>query len=172
MFDLARQNGWSVLTSFGGGCPVTDAAFPGFRAEATEADRQICRDWSSAVRDAVVARTPDFVLTSSAGRVQLVDDGTGRPQEAQFVDGLVRTWQEWAEAGVTVVALGGVPFNGEVRSPDCVMVNAADPLRCAVPRAEAQPPDPYLLAVDQAHSADIRAFNADPTSAMRIGATR
>lgn len=162
VLDLARQNGWSVLTSFGGGCPVTDAPFLGFRAEATEADRQICRDWSSAVRDAVVARIPDFVLTSSAGRVQLVDDGTGRPQEAQFVDGLVRTWQEWAEAGVTVVALGGVPFNGEVRSPDCVMVNAADPLRCAVPRAEAQPPDPYLLAVDQADSADIRAFDADP----------
>lgn len=162
LFDLARQNHWSVLTTFGGGCPVIDAPFVGFREAAPEADQVRCRDWSSGVRAAVVEQKPDYVLTSSAGRVQLVDDGTGRPQDIQFTDGLVRTWKEWADAGIAVIPLGGVPFNGEVRSPDCVVVNATDPRACAVPRSEAQPLDPYLVAAAQAASPAIRAFDADP----------
>ena len=162
VLDLARQKNWSVVMSFGGGCPVIDAPFIGFREPAPAADQERCRAWSTAVREAVVQRNPEYVLTSSAGRVQLVDDGTGRTQEAQFVDGLVRTWTEWAEAGTTVVALGGVPFNGEVRSPDCVLVHAADPLACAAPRGEAQPRDPYLVAAAQANIPGIRAFDADP----------
>jgi peptidoglycan/LPS O-acetylase OafA/YrhL len=162
VLDLARQNHWTVLLSYGGGCPVIDAPFTGFREPASVTDRDRCRQWATAVREAVVRESPDYVLTSSAGRVQFVDDGTGRTQEEQFVDGLLRTWTEWANAGTTVVALGGVPFNGEVRSPDCVLVNADDPLACAVPRGEAQPRDPYLLAAAQAESPDIRVFDADP----------
>lgn len=162
VFDLAREHHWMVRTSFGGGCPVIDAPFVGFREPASDADRDRCRDWSTAVRQAVVEDAPDYVLTSSAGRVQLVDDGSGRPQQAQFVEGLQRTWQEWTRAGVTVVALGGVPFNGEVRSADCVLVNAKNPLACAVPRAEAQPEDPYLVAADLAGSPSVRAFDASP----------
>ncbi|MDF2559691.1 MAG: oatA 1 [Microbacterium sp.] len=162
VFDLARQKHWSVLASFGGGCPVIDAPFIGFREPAPAADQERCRAWSTAVREAVVQQKPDYVLTSSAGRVQLVDDGTGRPQGMQFTDGLEWTWTAWADAGVTVVALGGVPFNGEVRSPDCVLVNAGDPLACAASRGEAQPRDPYLDAAAQANSPGIRAFDADP----------
>ena len=161
VFDLARQNHWSVRASFGGGCPVIDAPFVGFRVAAPAAEQQRCREWSAAVRAAVVAEKPDYVLTSSAGRVQLVDDGTGRPQEAQFVDGLQRMWDAWTAAGVSVVALGGVPFNGEVRSPDCVVVHPADPLACAVPRSQAQPADPYLLAAEHANGRGVRAFDAD-----------
>ncbi|WP_227992066.1 MULTISPECIES: acyltransferase family protein [unclassified Microbacterium] len=162
VFDLARQNHWSVTASFGGGCPVIDVPFVGFRKAAPGADQQKCRDWSTAVRAAVVEQKPDFVLTSSAGRVQLVEDGSGRPQDVQFADGLVRTWTEWADAGITVIPLGGVPFNGEVRSPDCVVVNAGNPGACAVPRSEAQPSDPYLVAAAQSASPAIRAFDADP----------
>lgn len=91
-----------------------------------------------------------------------MDDGTGRPQSEQFADGLRRIWQRWTDSGATVLALGGVPLNGEVRSPDCVLVNARDPLACAVPREEAQPPDPYLLAASDAADPAIRAFDADP----------
>lgn len=80
----------------------------------------------------------------------------------QFADGLVRTGTDWAAAGVTVVPLGGVPFNAEVRSPDCVLVNAADPRVCAVRSDEAQPSDPYLVAAAQTNAPGVRAFDADP----------
>ena len=162
VFDLARENNWYVLTSFGGGCPVIDAPFVGFREPAAIADRMVCRDWASAVRKAVLEKAPDVVLTSSAARVQLIDDGTDRPQSVQFADGLLRTWHQWSAAGVEVVALGGVPFNGEVRSPDCVVTNPSDPLVCAVPREKAQPEDPYIAAAAQTTDPRIRAFDADP----------
>lgn len=141
---------------------MIDAPFIGFREPATAAEQERCETWSSAVQAAVVEATPDVVLTSSAGRVQLVDDGSDRPQTDQFADGLQRTWRAWADAGVTVVALGGVPFNGEVRSPDCLLVNARNPLACAVPIAEAQPADPYLLAASAAADPSIRSFDAGP----------
>jgi peptidoglycan/LPS O-acetylase OafA/YrhL len=162
VFDLARAQGWTVTTSFGGGCPVIDAPFVGFREPASAAERDRCQEWSTAVQAAVVAATPDVVLTSSAGRVQLVDDGSERPQSDQFADGLQRTWRSWADAGVTVIALGGVPFNGEVRSPDCLLINARNPLACAVPIAEAQPEDPYLRAAAAAADPAIRSFDAGP----------
>ncbi|WP_363551283.1 acyltransferase family protein [Microbacterium sp. LWH12-1.2] len=162
VFDLARTEGWIVTTSFGGGCPVIDAPFVGFRTPASAAEQERCEAWSSAVQPAVLASAPDVVLTSSAGRVQLVDDGSDRPQTDQFADGLQRTWRAWADAGVAVIALGGVPFNGEVRSPDCLLVNARNPLACAVPVAEAQPTDPYLLAASAAADPAIRSFDAGP----------
>ncbi|MFE6734190.1 acyltransferase family protein [Microbacterium sp. NPDC057650] len=162
ILDLARARGWVVTTSFGGGCPVTDAPYIGFRTAAPSADRDSCRSWAGAVQEEVVQQHPDIVFTSSAGRVQLVDDGTGRAQRDQFVDGLVRAWTRWADAGTTVIPLGGVPFNGEVRDPNCLVLNRNAPLACAVPAEDANPPDPYLLAADRIHDARVRAFDASP----------
>ncbi|MFJ4173871.1 acyltransferase family protein [Microbacterium sp. NPDC089696] len=160
LFDLARERGWIVTTTFGGGCPVLDAPYVGFRTPWTAAERERCTDWSTAVQEAVREERPDAVFTSSAGSVELVDDGTGRPQQEQFVDGLLRTWRAWSADGIPVIALGGVPYNGEVRSPDCLLVNARDPLACAVPVDEALPADPYLAAAAAAADPGIRAFDA------------
>lgn len=160
VLDLARERGWQVTWSFGGGCPVIDAPYVGFRKPASPEERDRCRTWSKAVVDEVTTQAPDLVFTSSAGRVQLVDDGTGRPQHEQFVDGLVRAWTRWTEAGSTVVPLGGVPFNGEVRDPDCALLQRDHPARCAVPIAEADPPDPYLSAAARMKGDRVKAFDA------------
>ncbi|MGB4135539.1 MAG: SGNH hydrolase domain-containing protein, partial [Microbacterium sp.] len=162
VLDLAREHGWVVTTSFGGGCPVIDVPFLGFRQQASPDDIDRCRTWSQAVQDEIVRQEPDIVFTSSAGRVQLVDDSTGRPQQEQFVDGLMRTWARWADAGSQVVALGGVPFNGEVRDPDCVLLKNDDPRACAVADGAANPPDPYLIAAQRLASDRVTAFDASP----------
>jgi hypothetical protein len=162
ILDIARERGWIVTTSFGGGCPVIDAPFVGFRTKAPASEQERCRAWSRAVQDEVLRESPDLVFTSSAGRVQLVDDGTGRPQPEQFVNGLTRTWTRWADAGIAVIPLGGVPFNGEVRDPSCVLLNRDDPMDCAVASDAANPPDPYLLAADRVDDDRIVAFDASP----------
>lgn len=160
ILDIARRKGWSVTWSFGGGCPVNDAPYIGFRTPSSPADRDRCRSWSTKVTDQVLKEAPDLVFTSSAGRAQLVDDGTGRPQPEQFVDGLTRTWSIWADAGIVVVPLGGVPFNAEVRDPGCALLHEARPVECAVPEEKANPADPYLVAAARMANDRVRPFDA------------
>lgn len=146
VFELARERGWEVTTSYLGGCPVADVAFRGFRWPWSAADVEECRTWARDVSDAILAEAPDAVFTAMAARLHLVDDGSGRPAADQFVEGLHRDWQRWIDAGVHVVALADPPFNGEVRSPDCVLLHRNAPAECARPRVDAQPADPVVRA--------------------------
>ncbi|MDR7189100.1 peptidoglycan/LPS O-acetylase OafA/YrhL [Microbacterium sp. BE35] len=146
VFEIAAEHGWRLTISLFGGCPAADVAFVGFRTPASESEAADCRAWSRAVSDRIVEDRPDIVLTSMAARLQLVDDGSGRSQTDQFVAGLETDWTAWTAAGATVIPIGDPPLNGEVRSADCVVLHAADPIECARPRAEAQPADPLLAA--------------------------
>lgn len=141
IFDLARANRWMLTTSYYGGCPVADVAFTGFRVPWAQSGVDRCRQWSREAASEVETRGRDLVFTSMAARHQSVDDRSGAPVIDQSSAGLARYWERWAAQGTRVVALGDPPFNGEVRSPDCGMLNPADPLTCAVfDRSVAQPP--------------------------------
>ena len=159
IFDLARERGWEVTTSYLGGCPAAEVAFTGFRTDWGPDDVAVCRHWARDLSDAIVDAEPDLVFTAMAARLQLVDDGTGRTAEDQIADGLVRNWERWAKAGAQVVALQDPPFNVEVRDPDCVVLNRHDPVVCARPRAQAQPPDPIALAGARADDLAIHALD-------------
>ncbi len=149
VLDLGRERGWDVTLSYLGGCPITDVDYVGFRSIATDDDAARCDAWSADVRAGVLQQKPDLVFTSSAARLETIDDGTGRPQVDQMTDALARVWTEWREAGVTVVPIADPPFNGEVRDPACVEQNQESPVECAVDRAAAQPVDPTVLAADR-----------------------
>ncbi|WP_295104840.1 acyltransferase family protein [uncultured Microbacterium sp.] len=155
VFDIAEEHGWIVDTSFYGGCPAADVEFIGFRSAWGAADVERCREWSSDLADTVAEEDPDLVITAMASRLQLVDDGSDRPQVDQMSDGLLDYWTRWSEEGIKVLALADPPFNAEVRSPDCVLHNAEDPKSCARPRAEAHPVDPVVVAGAQAASPSI-----------------
>lgn len=159
IFDLARERGWEVTTSYVGGCPVADVRFVGFRSPGSVAEVQECTQWAREVSDEITSARPDIVFTSLAARLYLVDDGSGRSAADQIAGGLVREWQRWADGGSQVVAIGDPPFNAEVRDVDCIILNASDPRKCARPRAEAQPSDPILIAAAQADNARIEAVD-------------
>jgi hypothetical protein len=74
----------------------------------------------------------------------------------QFIEGLTRDWQRWADAGAQVMAIADAPLNGEVRSADCVALAAENPIDCARPRSDAQPPDPLTLAAAQLNRPDVQ----------------
>lgn len=159
VFDMARDRGWIVTTSYYGGCPVADIAFRGFRGEWTDADAELCMRWSRELADRVAEEQPDLVLTAMASRLQTADDGSGRSSFDQMTSGLVEYWTRWADRGIRVLALGDPPFNSEVRSPDCVLLNEDDPRECARPRAEAQPADPLIAAAETAQAEGIEALD-------------
>ena len=155
VFDVAEDRGWVVTTSFYGGCPVADVDFIGFRSPWGAGDVEQCRQWSRDVIEAVADEKPDLVITAMASRLQLVDDRSGRPQVEQMSRGLLDAWDRWAERDTRVLALADPPFNAEVRSSDCVLLNEKDPGKCARPRSDAHPVDPVVVAGAAASSPDI-----------------
>ncbi|MCP2637514.1 acyltransferase [Microbacterium sp. HD4P20] len=155
-FELAKQHGWRVTLAYRGHCPAADVAYIGFRSPATQEEVDACRRWSRGVSAAVVHARPDIVLTAMASRQHLVDDGSGRSASEQFQDGLLADWNKWADAGVRVAPIADPPYNGEVRDPDCVVLNQANPLECARPRVAAQPSDPIVVAASRADRPGIQ----------------
>ncbi|MFK4761404.1 acyltransferase family protein [Microbacterium sp. ZW T5_45] len=147
IFPIAAEQGWDLTISSFPGCPPADVSFTGFDSPWGPADYQRCRDWAGAVSDEIVKEKPDLVITSMAARQQLVDDQSDRPHDAQFIDGLRRTWGTWTTAGVRVLPIADTPLNGDVRDLDCLVLNASEPQKCEVPRAAASPADPIALAV-------------------------
>ncbi|WP_067117241.1 acyltransferase family protein [Microbacterium sp. H83] len=159
IFDLARERQWVVTTSYYGGCPVADVSFVGFRGPWAPDDARRCETWSRDLARTIEEQRPDLVLTAMASRLQTADDGSGRTSAQQMEQGLVDYWRSWASVGVPVLALADPPFNGEVRSPDCVLLNQDDPLVCARPRAQAQPPDPVVAAAGAVDSPLVAAVD-------------
>lgn len=146
VFPVARAEGWDLTISSFSGCPPADVAFVGFDALWGPVDYERCRNWASALSDDIVADPPDMVITAMAARQQLVDDGSGRSHDDQFVEALRGTWGRWIDAGVAVVPIADTPLNGDVRDIDCLLLNAQSPGDCAVARPVALPPDPVALA--------------------------
>lgn len=146
VFPIARAEGWNLTISSFSGCPPADVAFVGFDALWGPVDYERCRNWAGALSEEIVADPPDMVVTAMAARQQLVDDGSGRSHDDQFVEALRGTWGRWIDAGVAVVPIADTPLNGDVRDIDCLLLNAQSPVDCAVARPVALPPDPVALA--------------------------
>ena len=111
---------------------------------------------AEAISDMIVHDRPEKVFYSIFSRKEILDDGTGRTQAAQYDAGLPKFWSRWAAAGSTVYVMADPPLNGFVRDAKCVALNPSDPIKCAVPRAVAQPADPLVAAVKSMGSKAIR----------------
>lgn len=159
IFDIARDHHWIVTTSYFGGCPVADINFVGFREPWTPSDAELCETWARDLSKTIQQTEPDLVVTAMASRQQTADDGSGEPSALQMEQGLVEYWGEWSDRGTRVLALADPPLNGEVRSPDCVVLNVDAPLECARPRGEAQPPDPLVSAATAVGSELVRSLD-------------
>ncbi|MEO2134297.1 acyltransferase family protein [Microbacterium sp.] len=146
IFVLARERHWDLTISSFSGCPPLDVAFRGFRAGWGMPDNQRCIDWAAAVAQGVVDARPDLVLTSMTTRQERVDDGSGRSEFDQYIDGATRTWSRFLAAGIDVVPILDVPYNVDVRPPDCLLTSAETPRACARPRSAALPPDALAAA--------------------------
>ncbi|MDM7990202.1 acyltransferase family protein [Arthrobacter sp. zg-Y877] len=146
--EVARERGWLVKWTLRGACPFVDVPAVSFNgADLAQTERESCAHWSRVAAEAIEEDRPEMVFLSTFGDQEVIDDGTGRAQSEQYTDGLVRDWQRWVNAEITVVPITDPPLNGIVRSPECLVFNAEDPAACAVPREQALGMDPFAPAV-------------------------
>jgi peptidoglycan/LPS O-acetylase OafA/YrhL len=153
VMKLARERRWLVKFAAVGGCPFAKVHFTGYRGPVPEETRTACTDWTARMTDVIAADRPSTVFVSFFARMEFADDGSGRPQTEQYRDGLEPYWRTWTDAGARVIVLADPPLNGEVRAPDCVVLNPDAPRSCAVRRLVAQPLDP-LTEVARTSSID------------------
>ncbi|MDQ3787764.1 MAG: acyltransferase [Actinomycetota bacterium] len=155
LLDLAKENRWVLKLALLGGCPFAKIEFKGFRTVASESSKKACMNWTADVADAVVDDRPTMVFTSFFAREEFADDGSDRSQTAQYRDGLEPYWRKWTRAGARVFVLADPPLNAKVRARDCVVLNADDPLACAVDREKAHPPDPLTEVAKTTRVRDV-----------------
>ena len=156
LFDLARERKWVLKLSYLGGCPFAKIQFTGYRKPgASESNTRPCMDWSAEVADAITADEPAAVLVTFFARKEFADDGSGRSQTEQYRDGLEAYWKMWTEVGARVLVLSDPPLNGAVRAVDCVALNPANPVACAVDRSLAQPSDPLSEAAASTYLSNV-----------------
>lgn len=159
LLRLAKTNHWKLSYALLGGCPVADVAFTGYRGTKNAAASSACMTGARSIAAMIATDRPDKVFYSVFARKETVDDGSGRSQEAQYVDGLPKFWKRWTDVGSTVYVIADPPLNGYVRDANCVVLNPGDPLKCAVPRSVAQPPDPLVAAARSIGSNRVKLLN-------------
>ncbi|WP_086668355.1 acyltransferase family protein [Lentzea kentuckyensis] len=146
MLDLAREKKWKLNVSTLGGCPFADVALVGYRGKDTTAVVERCTKWTPQMTDVIAADKPSMVFMSFFSRKEAVDDGSGRSQAEQYLQGLDPKWRKWTDAGARVFVFADPPLNGDVRSTECVPESPQTPQDCALPRSEAHPTDPLAEA--------------------------
>ncbi|WP_287931533.1 acyltransferase family protein [Arthrobacter sp.] len=153
---LAKKDHWKLTYSLLGGCPVADVSFSGYHGKGDPAADAACMAGARSIANMIAADQPDKVFYSIFSRKEMVDDGSGLSQEAQYDAGLPKFWGRWTAAGSTVYVMADPPLNGYVRDPRCVALNPSQPLNCAVPRTTAQPADPLVSAVRLMKSSRVK----------------
>jgi hypothetical protein len=145
IFEIARERKWRLTISVLGACPFANVLNSEFRGEKrAERDVKRCIDWRKRMIGVIADDKPSLVLTAFYARQEPADDKSGRSQADQYRAGLEPLWRKWTDAGARVVVLADPPYNGRVRSPDCVTLNPSNPEACVIPRAVAHPPDPLV----------------------------
>lgn len=156
IMELAKEMNWRLHYSMTGGCAIADVAYIGYtRTDHKEAAAK-CRKKGQELNALLTKLAPDIIFYSIYAREEKVDDGSGRSQMEQYIEGLPTFWNSWADAGSTVYVMADPPLNGAVRDTKCVSLNSSNPIECAVPRTKADTPDPLVAAFKTTDSPRIR----------------
>jgi peptidoglycan/LPS O-acetylase OafA/YrhL len=122
--ELARQQGWRLLTATKSSCGLYDA----LRDDGGR-DYQECLEHNRTLTDALVEMKPDVVVVSQRHSTA-IDPQTGTSTEAAMTAGLTRVWERLEQAGVHVVALLDNP------SPTGVDIGDGEIYKCVAERLD------------------------------------
>ncbi|ALO66308.1 hypothetical protein AS189_07160 [Arthrobacter alpinus] len=156
LLDLAKKNKWKMTYSLLGGCPIGDFTLESYEGKKSSSASAACKTAGHSISAMVEQDRPDMVFYSAFARQEILNDGSGLSQQAQYSDGLAKTWKRWVDAGSAVYVLADPPLNALARDSKCVVLNPSDPAKCAVDRAKAHPADPLVGAVGGMASPHVR----------------
>ncbi len=129
---LATRHGWRLTTLTKSSCPLTTAAIAKWNLPTEDGS---CRQWNEAVRDELLRRGPDLVITSNY-EIRVMVDGTrlrGDAARAAAGTGTAQAWSPLLDAGIPVLAIRDTPAP---RFPiaECVAAQPQRLSRCAFDR--------------------------------------
>lgn len=155
VLTAANKMGWAVDVWRMAECTPAVKAFP-----LDEPDkREECVAWRDTVIGDVADSGVDAVVTTSytARYTRWMES---HPENVTpLEDGFLQAWNQWQDAGISVLAVSDVPAWGE-NIPRCVNdagAEVADP--CAEPRDEVVFNDPLLGAAERAGDPDVAAVD-------------
>ncbi|MBJ7338461.1 acyltransferase family protein [Mycolicibacterium sp.] len=127
---LGRMHHFKVVTYLKMGCPLTTEQNPLVMGDNRPYPK--CREWNQKVMPRLLADHPDFVFTTST-RPWNIKDGDVMPG---FYVGI---WQEFADAGIPVLAMRDTPWlvkDGKPFFPADCLADGGDAISCGIKRSE------------------------------------
>lgn len=144
---IGKKRGWQVVSYDKTSCPAT-LALRVLPNETTDANQAACHDWVQRLNAHLAAdSTISAVFTASFSSAYTFIAPPDRPLANPAVDGFLDEWAGWRSSGKQVFVFEDVPRTIGSSVPTCLSTHSADPMACAVRRADAFPPS---MAITQA----------------------
>ena len=145
---LGRERNWKVVTYTKASCPATEARRVLPDEQGGDA-ADSCDSWVEDVRERIARDDRISAVFTSAFSSAYEFEAGGRDLPEPAVQGFQAVWREWAGEGKEVFVLKDVPPTQGDNVPNCLAMNAGDPLECATSAADL-PDDPVAAAAEDA----------------------
>ena len=134
---IAKAKNWQIIEMFAGGCPATYARSVVFERRSRDGDA--CRNWTTKATAKLRTLAPDDIITTAYVQQNIFSPPGSGP------DGFQRVWKEWRGFS-RVTVLRDIPTTAGRNGPQCLAINAGNPLACANPRSKVLLDDDMMRA--------------------------
>ncbi|MBO1750944.1 acyltransferase [Actinotalea sp. BY-33] len=141
---LAEENNWAIRVYGASSCR------PAIQTYTTSIDRENREDCQHWKRDLVplIAEMQDVDVILTAGATKRYAYTEPAEELPRIAEAFAATWRIWTAGGTPVVAVVDVPISMDRNVPDCIAAAPVDEDPCTLPRAEAAPLDPIVVAME------------------------
>ncbi len=151
LLTIAHERNWELVMYSVSSCR------PAIQSYESHIEREVAQDcqvWKETVlTDLPAMGEIDVIVTSGASRRYHYTEPTDTTDE--IAAAFAETWRIWTDQGIPVVALSDVPLAWEHDVPECLDQHLADPAACSLPRSDAAPRDPIVVAASAHPNPDV-----------------
>jgi peptidoglycan/LPS O-acetylase OafA/YrhL len=139
---LAAQQDWRVTAATKDSCPVSDVTVR-YGRPPNSRDYVECTQWNRKMLHWVLAQKPDLVVVSFSPNHHLAPGV--QDEQRKIADGTLRELRTLLDAGIDVALIKHTPWQTD-DPPGCLARPGSTVAACSVPRAQAVPEGPLLIA--------------------------
>jgi peptidoglycan/LPS O-acetylase OafA/YrhL len=134
---IAKAKNWQLIEMFAGGCAATYGRSVWFEGHSRVGGD--CPIWTKKVTTELRALAPDDIITTAYVQMSRFDPPGSGPA------GFEQVWRQWLGFS-RVTVLRDIPTTGGHNGPQCLAINAGQPLACANPRSKVLIDDDIMRA--------------------------